>query len=267
MDGAAVLPLASSSAPADLVVDSGTDLLARYNSYFRSQLADTPDLLRTALAIRYQVYCLERKFEKADEHGDCLESDDFDAAAIHSLVIHKPSCEAIGTARLILPRYAEGELPIEHLLRQNGFRAGDHFPVATSAEVSRFSISNQFRRRRGDNGISEGGVGEARYSECRGALPCLGLIREIIRQSYALGLTHWAAVMEPKLLRMLAAIGFHFTPVGPLVSYHGLRQPSYASIPETMARLKRERPDHWMVVTDAGALMPREQAQVRRRAA
>jgi N-acyl amino acid synthase of PEP-CTERM/exosortase system len=110
-------------------------------------------------------------------------------------------------------------------------------------------------------------VGEARYSECRGALPCLGLIREIIRQSHALGLTHWAAVMEPKLLRMLAAIGFHFTPVGPVVSYHGLRQPSYASIPETMARLKRERPDHWRVVTEDGVLMPAERTPVRRRAA
>jgi N-acyl amino acid synthase of PEP-CTERM/exosortase system len=252
MDG--VVSLASASAP--------LDLRSRYDSYFHSQVADTPALLRTALAIRYQVYCLERKFEKANEHGDCLESDDFDAAAIHSLVIHRPSSEAIGTARLILPRYSEGGLPIERLLRENGFRAGDYFPVATSAEVSRFSISNQFRRRRGDNG-----VGEARYSECRGCLPCLGLIQEIIRQSRALGLTHWAAVMEPKLLRMLAAIGFHFTPVGPLVSYHGLRQPSYASIPETLERLKRERPDHWMVATDAGALMPEERTPMRRRAA
>jgi N-acyl amino acid synthase of PEP-CTERM/exosortase system len=106
-----------------------------------------------------------------------------------------------------------------------------------------------------------------RYDECRGSLPCLGLIQEIVRQSCALGLTHWAAVMEPKLLRMLAQIGFHFTPVGPLVSYHGLRQPSYASIPETLERLKRERPDHWMVVTDAGALMPAERRGAARRAA
>jgi N-acyl amino acid synthase of PEP-CTERM/exosortase system len=244
--------LASPSAPAAQI-----DLLTRYNSYFRSQAVDTPALLRTALAIRYQVYCLERKFENADEHGDCLECDDLDAAAIHSLVIHRPTCEAIGTARLILPRYAEGGLPIERLLRQNGLRADDYFSVATSAEVSRFSISNHFRRRQGDNG-----VGEPRYNECRGALPCLGLIKEIIRQSHALGLTHWAAVMEPKLLRMLATIGFHFTPVGPLVSYHGLRQPSYASIPETMARLKRERPDHWHLVTEEGALMPAQRLPV-----
>jgi N-acyl amino acid synthase of PEP-CTERM/exosortase system len=257
MDGAAVSTPASCTLP-DLRADKNVDLLARYNSYFRSQGADTPQLLRTALAIRYQVYCLERKFEKAEDHGDHLECDDFDAAALHSLVIHRPTEEAIGTARLILPRYAEGGLPIEQLLRQNGFNAGDYFPLATSAEVSRFSISNQFRRRRIDNGVSEG-----RQSECRGALPCLGLIQEIIRQSHALGLTHWLAVMEPKLLRMMAAIGFAFTPVGPLVSYHGLRQPSYACIPDTLARLKREHPDHWMVATDEGRLMPTDPAPVK----
>jgi N-acyl amino acid synthase of PEP-CTERM/exosortase system len=258
MQNAAVLSLPSSSA----ANDPSTDLLARYNSYFHSRLADTPELLRTALAIRYQVYCLERKFENADEHDDCLERDVFDADAVHSLVIHRPTGDAIGTARLILPGHAQEGLPIEQLLRQNGLNADDYFSVATCAEVSRFSISNHFRRRQGDNG-----VGEARYSECRSALPCLGLIQEIIRQSRALGLTHWAAVMEPKLLRMLAAIGFHFTPVGPLVSYHGLRQPSYASIPETLERLKRERPDHWRIVTEEGALMPAEQPIPMRRAA
>jgi N-acyl amino acid synthase of PEP-CTERM/exosortase system len=82
------------------------------------------------------------------------------------------------------------------------------------------------------------------------------LIQDLVRQSLARGLTHWVAVMEPKLLRMLAAMGIHFIPLGPLVSHHGLRQPSYCRISEMLERLERERPDHWMVVTDAGKLMP-----------
>jgi N-acyl amino acid synthase of PEP-CTERM/exosortase system len=69
-------------------------------------------------------------------------------------------------------------------------------------------------------------------------------------------LTHLAAVMEPKLLRMLAAMGFHTTPIGPLVSYHGLRQPCYWRLSEAVERLRREQPDHWMVVTNAGSLVP-----------
>jgi hypothetical protein len=56
---------------------------------------------------------------------------------------------------------------------------------------------------------------------------------------------------------MLAAMGMHTTSVGPLVSYHGLRQPIYCCLSETLERLHRERPDHWSVVTDGGILAPR----------
>jgi N-acyl amino acid synthase of PEP-CTERM/exosortase system len=232
------------------------NLLGRYDSYFRTQAADTPALARIAQAIRYQVYCLERKFENADEHDNGLECDEFDAAAVHSLIFYRPSSEAIGTTRLILPHRA-GILPIERLLAESDIRAADHFPLEACAEVSRFAISNRLRR--GDDA--------QRDRECRSALPCLGLIQELLRQSRALGLTHWAAVMEPKLLRMLAAMGIHFTPVGPLVSHHGLRQPSYCRLPEMLERLKRERPDHWLVVTEAGRLMLPESAPLQRRAA
>jgi N-acyl amino acid synthase of PEP-CTERM/exosortase system len=67
--------------------------------------------------------------------------------------------------------------------------------------------------------------------------------------------------MEPKLLRMLAAMGIHFTPVGPIVSHHGLRQPSYCHLSTMLKRLKGERPEHWMVVTDAGRLAVAEREE------
>lgn len=259
MQNATVLSLPASPAPAPV------PLLARYNSYFRTQAAQTPELIKTAQAIRYQVYCLERQFENADEHVSGFETDVFDAAAVHNLVIHRPTGDAIGTARLILPQLAPEGLPIEQLLAENGLRADDYFPVARAAEVSRFAISNSFRRRPGDNAATADAP--TRDRECRSAMPCLGLIQEVLRQSNELGLTHWAAVMEPKLLRMLALMGIHFTPVGPLVSHHGLRQPSYACIAEVLERLKRERPDHWMVVTDGGRLVPVAQPEPMRRAA
>src|SRR5438034_7966740 len=121
MHSATVLPLASPAAP--------IDLLTRYNAYFRTQTADTSELVRTAQAIRYQVYCLERQFENASEHDCGLESDVFDAAAIHSLVIHRPTAEAIGTARLIRPQHSPVGMPIQQLLHESGLRAQDFFPV------------------------------------------------------------------------------------------------------------------------------------------
>jgi N-acyl amino acid synthase of PEP-CTERM/exosortase system len=236
-------------------MNAATDMLTRYNDFFRTQRAVSPALVRLAQAIRYQVYCLERKFENEAEHGDRLESDAFDGAAVHSLIFHRPTAEAIGTARLIPLSGMDVLQPIRQLLRENGLRARDHLPLATTAEISRFAISNKFRRRRCDNG-SEANAGEVFAPECRSNLPCLGLVQELVRQSMARGLTHWAAVMEPKLLRMLAAMGIHFTPLGPLVDHHGLRQPSYCNLSEMLERLKSERPDHWLVVTDGGALMP-----------
>jgi N-acyl amino acid synthase of PEP-CTERM/exosortase system len=231
------------------------NFLTRYNRQFHAQRADTPELVRNAQAIRYQVYCLERKFENAAEHGDSLESDSFDATAVHSLIFHRPSGNAIGTARLILPCHAAGGLPVQRLLREKGWNVEDHFPLETAAEISRFSISNQFRRR-----CSEGlSTGDARHErETCSVLPCLGLLQDLLRQSVALGLTHLAAVMEPKLLRMLAAMGFHTTAIGPLVFYHGLRQPCYWYLTEAVERLRREQPDHWVVVTNAGSLVPAE---------
>jgi N-acyl amino acid synthase of PEP-CTERM/exosortase system len=253
-------PVASSCTASE----GSISLLARYNSYFRNQPADTPSLIRTAQAIRYQVYCLERGFESAGAHGDGLERDTFDDAAFHSLVIHRPTSDAIGTARLILPQRCT-VLPFQELLAENGLRARDYLPLGTAAEVSRFAISNQFRRCRSDGVFATDDVRHTREAECRGSLPCLGLVREVTRQSLALGLTHWVAVMEPSLLRRLARIGIHFRPVGPLVSHHGLRQPSYACIAEVLERLKREQPENWMVVTDEGA--PASDMPAQRRAA
>jgi len=244
-------------------MNTATDMLTRYSNYFRTQLAATPALIRTAQPIPYQVYCLRRKFENEAEHDDGLECDGFDDTAVHALIFHCPTSEAIGTARLIPFIDMDVLQPIRQLLRENGLRARDHVPLATTAEISRFAISNQFRRRRNDNGAPAANARESLAPECRSNLPCLGLIQELVRQSVAQGLTHWAAVMEPKLLRMLAVMGIHFAPVGPLVSHHGLRQPSYGSIAEVLERLRRERPEHWMVVTDAGSLMPETQAQRR----
>jgi N-acyl amino acid synthase of PEP-CTERM/exosortase system len=233
--------------------DMQTDILARYTGYFRTQLADTPQLISAAQAIRYQVYCLERKFENEAEHNDCRECDGFDDAAVHALIFHRPTSEAIGTARLIPLSDMDALQPIRQLLRENGLRARDHVPLETTAEISRFAISNQFRRRRSDDGSAD--------PERRSNLPCLGLIQELVRQSLAQGLTHWAAVMEPKLLRLLAGLGIFFTPVGPLVCHHGLRQPSICNLSEMLERLKRTRPHNWMVVTDGGALMPAAAAE------
>jgi N-acyl amino acid synthase of PEP-CTERM/exosortase system len=222
----------------------------RFDAYFKLVSANTRELIETAFALRYQVYCIEREFEDPSQQAGRLETDEYDHHAIHSLIIHRPQAAAIGTARLILPQARPNSLPIQQLLKKNGLNAADYFPNEFAAEISRFAISKVFRRQSfGATASSEGK--RDRHSN----LPLLGLTQILLRQSIELGVEYWGAVMEPQLLRMLALIGIRFQPVGPLVSYHGLRQPSYCHVPLMLRNMALTKPDSWAVVTNNGELM------------
>ena len=90
---------------------------------------------------------------------------------------------------------------------------------------------------------------------CRaGTMVRLGLMQGILRLSRELGLTHWCAIMEPMLLRLLQMSSIYFQPIGPLVEYHGLRQPAFLEIDAVLDRARFERPDAWNYVTLDGQL-------------
>jgi len=240
----------------DLLARSA-DLVTRYNASFTAVLADTPPLVRAAQSLRYQVYCLERHFEEPDPLSGGLEHDDYDPRSLPGLLYFRHDPEPIGTARLILPVEDGKSLPVHDLLMTSGVRTSQYFPNQTTAEVSRFSISKEFRRRASD---AMGAVGfrHSQIAELYTALPCLGLVQTMLRASMSRGITHWTAIMEPKLLRMLATLGIHFHSIGPLVSHHGLRQPSFCSLAEMLQMLVREKPQHWNIVTANGELLPPE---------
>src|SRR5258706_5263528 len=234
----------------------GEQLLRRLDTYFRLQEASSPELLTSALSLRYQVYCLERKFEEPEQFADRLETDEYDRRSIHGLIFYRPTDEAIGTTRLIFPELAGTGLPIQSLLRKVDVDAASYFPIGTTAEVSRFAISRDFRRRNSDRlALSDEVEAPAsRDTECRSNLPCLGLIQIVLQMSLARGITHWAAVMEPTLLRMLAAMGIRFTQIGPRISHHGIRQPAFCHVPSMLETLFCEKPGYWDVITNAGTL-------------
>jgi N-acyl amino acid synthase of PEP-CTERM/exosortase system len=234
-------------------IRNGQCPVARFDTYFRAVSADTRELIDKAFALRYQVYCLERQFEDPSEQPRGLETDQFDRHSIHSLVFHRPQEEPIGTARLILPQARPDSLPIQSLLKKTGMNACKYFPNHAVAEVSRFAISKEFRRRK----VESGSIPEAEAKrERHGNLPCLGLVQMVLRQSIELGIEYWGAVMEPQLLRMLALMGIRFQPIGPLVSYHGLRQPSFCHVPVMLRNMALTKPESWAIVTNNGELMP-----------
>jgi N-acyl amino acid synthase of PEP-CTERM/exosortase system len=247
------------------------DLLTRHDLYFETRAAASPELVEMAHSVRYQVYVLERKFfSEADQQSSGLEVDEFDSHSLHGLLFHRPTGEAMGTVRLIQPEPGNehNSLPIQHMLRENGLDLSDFLDVNRAVEISRFAISKRLRRRPADDG------GQAvaapplsrEERERRGNLPCLSLIQFLLRQSVENGVLYWTAVMEEKLLRMLASMGIHFIPAGPMVSHHGLRQPSYLYIPRMLEQVWEEHPDYWNVLTNAGELSRKMKSPVRARA-
>jgi len=80
----------------------------------------------------------------------------------------------------------------------------------------------------------------------------MGLIEGLVRMSVDRGIVAWCAIMEPTLLRMLTRLGIHFENIGPLVNYHGKRQPCYQRLDRLLERVRLERPEVWNVLTNDG---------------
>jgi len=235
-------------------------LLARHDVYFETRAADSPDLIEAAHALRYQVYCVERKFENADEHRAGLEIDRFDERAIQGVLFHRPTDTAIGTVRMIVPgNCPEARLPIAELLHQNNIDLAKFVRIDDAVEVSRFAISKEFRRRWSDeHAAADGQRPVPRQEMARQAnLACLSLIQFLLRQSVEQGVFYWTAVMEGTFLRMLARMGIHFTSIGPVVFHHGFRQPCYCYLPTMLEEMRAEHRDYWDVVTNGGELSQR----------
>ena len=70
----------------------------------------------------------------------------------------------------------------------------------------------------------------------------------LVEASQARGITHWYAVMEPQLLRLLSRLGIHFDRIGDLVDYHGWRQPCVIEIDRMLDCVQSERPDVWSII-------------------
>jgi N-acyl amino acid synthase of PEP-CTERM/exosortase system len=236
------------------------DFAGSYNQYFDVVRADNPQLLELAYRLRYQVYCVENPFEDPTRCRDRREVDEDDDRSVHTLLIHRPSRLAAGTARVIMPRLgANRPLPIEGLIGRREWETIRHLPRLRTAEISRFAVSKEFRRR----------SGEQRYADARFPYPAadgghkrlvpyitFGLLRGILEICLEHEITMLTAVMDPALLRLLTRLGLHFEPLGPLVEHHGLRQPCIAEIAALIENSRDQASLLWGYLEASGATRP-----------
>lgn len=228
-----------------------------YWLWFASEDAIRPEELAQAYRLRFQVYCREHPFEDPDAFPDEQERDAHDDLARHCLLRYRPTGEAVGTVRMILPQLnrLERSFPLQAVCTEAKVRDPESFPVARMAEVSRFCVTKQFRKRAQDFAYPATYDADDVFAAMkRRVIPnmMLGLIEGLVRMSGEEGVHYWCAMMEPCLLRLLARIGIHFDPLGDLVDHHGRRQPCYTYLPAMLHRTERERQDVWDVITDNG---------------
>ena len=198
------------------------------------ELAETPEQIREAFEVRHQVYCVERGYEP---NGGGIEHDRFDRKACHVLLRHRGRGEVVGTTRVVLasPEAPHDSFPLQSVCAES-FLEPAH--LATTGEISRFAIAKM--RRAADTAPA--------------ALMRLSLMQGIVQASGRQGLTHWCAMMERSLLRLLKSSAVHFQPAGPLVEHHGLRQPVYGRISDVLNRIHQEQPHIWDFLTASGSL-------------
>jgi N-acyl amino acid synthase of PEP-CTERM/exosortase system len=226
-----------------------------YDRFFEVRRADEPELRAQAHRVRFQVYCLESGFFPPERFPDGQEVDQYDAHAVQSLVVYRPSQVPVGTARLILPEVpgeAPGSLAFDQLCDAGTLYERKILPAESTAEISRFCLARVLR---GEIARTVASRGAPALSEREiGLLAKPALIRAVVEMTVAEGITHWCAVMEPWLIRALGQLGAHLIPYGPPVDYHGARQPCHGEVTAVLEGIRRERPDVWEIVTDRGRL-------------
>lgn len=231
--------------------DRSEELSSLYWKYFDVVEADTPERRAQAHRLRYQVYCVEHPFEPPNPEQ--MERDAYDAHSGFALLTHRQTGLLAGTVRMVLPRpdALASSFAFQDLCTDPAIKDPRRFPTEWAGEISRFCVPKQFRQRVQDRSLVDlPANSEFDEGEWRRVIPnmTLGLICWLVRFSRANGLTHWCAVMEPHLLRLLGRLGIHFEPLGELVEFHGRRQPCMTHLEPMLERVLVERPDIWSVI-------------------
>lgn len=180
------------------------------------KMANSQAEMEDVFRLRYQVYCLERGFERAEDYPEGFESDEYDPYSLHFIAYseYKP----VGTVRLILP--GPLDFPIE---RHCGVDVRSICKDDTRvAEISRLAVSSE--------ALKGCPAGKSTVT--------VRLIEELFRADklHGLGIKHIFAAMSRSLERRLKLCGIEFTPAGKPVDYHGVRTPFYA-VPDEVVKM------------------------------
>lgn len=207
------------------------NLDGNFRKYFEVVPATTPALLEAAYRIRHDVYCRELGFEPVRESG--LETDAFDAHALHCLLRHVGNDEFVGCVRLVQvpPGGGDFRLPMERVCAATLDRAVFaplRADAAHVAEVSRLAVLSKYRRRKGEAGHAAAISDEDFGGRDRPRFPYIpvGLYLGMIRLAQRSDIRTLFVLTEERLAKHLGRLGVKTRAIGEPVEHRGPRIPA-----------------------------------------
>jgi N-acyl amino acid synthase of PEP-CTERM/exosortase system len=188
-----------------------------FDETFDTFVADTRLSKSIHYNLRYQVYCLERRFENPAAFPDRQETDNYDKNSVHFIVRHRESGQWIGAMRLVLA--VPGQLPLTRVstIDDDSIKA---LAGTMVAEASRLCVV-------------PAAIPDSEQKLTSGALRdiihpssvTLGLIRAA--REYCLGhdIRFSFFLITDQLARILQRVGMEIKSVGPATDHRGLRRP------------------------------------------
>lgn len=222
---------------------STTDFAPYFHSHHRA-FRGQEMLMGQAYQLRFQTYCLECGFLPEQNYPNRQEKDAFDSHSEHFCAYNSRE-ELVGYVRLVHADQ-ENRFPFQHH-RLEIFDSVDLPPAEESGEISRLIVSQNYRRRRGDNmaGIAAEDPNSDSRQERRVQSPqiLLSLYRQMYSMSIRNDIRYWYAAMEPSLARSLSHMNFGFKQIGPPADYYGMVAPYVADLRELEERIAAKTPD------------------------
>ena len=242
------------------------DVSQHFSNFFLLEHCRSDATINECKKLRYDVFCSEKGYFIDNNQSKCIESDEYDSRSVHSLIRHRTTNRVAATVRLVLANewQPEDPFPIEHfeVLRRMERDQKWRINRASLAEISRFAIAQVFRRRTEERNKIHGITDEVfrEYHNERRQIGdlTLGLFKAVVAMSYENDISHWYAMMEPKLIRLLSRYGIRFNTVGPIFNHCGLRQPCIASVNDVLSGIYHSRRDVWSFITNDGSTFGRD---------
>ncbi len=237
-----------------------------YQKAFRVLRADSNALRNIAFRLRYEIYCHDHKISAGDctDQAADLEKDAYDDHAVHYLLYHKLTDQAVGTVRVVMPREDKPlhSFPLQFICDHPLLHMEDR--VQHFCEVSKLCMIQSFRKRPGDGGVLPSYFDQDQTLQMDGGLSVtyrrvipfapLGLVRAAFEGALNRGLSDCVCILDPEQLYALQRIGLSYRVLGSRIDLNGPQQPVIFNIKHALDNMILQNPPCWEIVSDRGRL-------------